>query len=237
MDSKEKETKCQKNSGVDYLFPISEYAKQLDLPVRDRYLQDILKEQCPRGLLAKNEHFGASCLRDRSPVILRKLHTNPPNLFLGGPKKNLEGFVWSFASITGLRSQRQFAPKCSFLAICPFLDIVLSEYPDKSHNFGNFIFMTSHFSTLFAPILTPIRAFFFFTCLLARLNRALLARILGFPCTESIQSQLFCFLPFTFMNKKITNEHDFFKENSWILSLQLSPWARINQWLNLRYQH
>ena len=24
--------------------------------------QDILKEQCPRGLLAKNEHFGANCL-------------------------------------------------------------------------------------------------------------------------------------------------------------------------------
>ena len=31
------------------------------------------------------------------------------------------------------------------------LDIVLSEYPDKSHNFRNFIFMTSHFSTLFLP--------------------------------------------------------------------------------------
>ena len=41
MDSKEKETKCQKNSEVDYSFPISEYAKQLDLPVRDRYLQKI----------------------------------------------------------------------------------------------------------------------------------------------------------------------------------------------------
>ena len=26
-------------------------------------------------------------------------------------KKNFEGFVWSFLSITGLRSQRQFAPK------------------------------------------------------------------------------------------------------------------------------
>ena len=30
------------------------------------------------------------------------------------------------------------------------LDIFLSEYPDKSHNFRNFIFMTSHFSTLSA---------------------------------------------------------------------------------------
>ena len=29
------------------------------------------KEQCPRGLLAKNEHFGANCLWDRSPVMLR----------------------------------------------------------------------------------------------------------------------------------------------------------------------
>ena len=27
------------------------------------------------------------------------------------------------------------------------MDIVLSEYPDKSHNCRNFIFMTSHFST------------------------------------------------------------------------------------------
>ena len=28
------------------------------------------------------------------------------------------------------------------------LDIVLSEYSDKSHDFRNFMFMTSHFSTL-----------------------------------------------------------------------------------------
>ena len=40
--------------------------------------------------------------------------------------------------------------------ICPYmlifwqvglLDIALSEYPDKSHNFRNFIFMTSHNAT------------------------------------------------------------------------------------------
>ena len=48
--------------------------------------QDILKEQCPRGLLAKNEHFGANCLWDRSPVMLRKLHTNPSKFFLGQPQ-------------------------------------------------------------------------------------------------------------------------------------------------------
>ena len=28
------------------------------------------------------------------------------------PKSNLEGFVWSHQSITGLISQRQFAPQC-----------------------------------------------------------------------------------------------------------------------------
>ena len=37
------------------------------------------------------------------------------------------------------------------------VDIVLSEYVDKSHNFRNFIFMTSHFSTL----LQIFKAFFF----------------------------------------------------------------------------
>ena len=40
-------------------------------------------------------------------------------IFLGSTQKKLEGFVWSFLSITGLRSQRQFAPKCSFLASRP----------------------------------------------------------------------------------------------------------------------
>ena len=64
--------------------------------------QDILKEQCPRGLLAKNEHFGANCFRDRCRVMLRKLHTNPSNFFFRGrPPKKLEGFVLSFLSITG----------------------------------------------------------------------------------------------------------------------------------------
>ena len=51
--------------------------------------------------------------------VLRKLHTNPSSCFLSWPQKNLEGFVWSFLSISGLWSQRQFAPKCSFLASRP----------------------------------------------------------------------------------------------------------------------
>ena len=40
------------------------------------------------------------------------------------------------------------------------LGIVLSEYPDKSHNFRNFIFMTSHFSTLLTIILGITNMFF-----------------------------------------------------------------------------
>ena len=71
--------------------------------------QDILKEQCPRGLLAKNEHFGANCLWDHSPVMLRKLHTNPSKFCWVDPKK-LEGFVWSFSEYNWPTSQRQFAP-------------------------------------------------------------------------------------------------------------------------------
>ena len=35
------------------------------------------------------------------------------------PTSNLEGFVWNHQSITGLISQRQFAPKCWFLACWP----------------------------------------------------------------------------------------------------------------------
>ena len=40
-------------------------------------------------------------------------------IFWGSTQKNLEGFVWSFLSIAGLRYQRQFAPKCWFLASRP----------------------------------------------------------------------------------------------------------------------
>ena len=37
------------------------------------------------------------------------------------------------------------------------LDIVHSEYPDKSHDFRNFIFMTSHFSTLLLMLLYSLQ--------------------------------------------------------------------------------
>ena len=61
MDSKEKETKCQKNSGVDYSFPISEYAKQLDLPVKDRYLQKIAAIGID-PVLVQGKDFRPDCL-------------------------------------------------------------------------------------------------------------------------------------------------------------------------------
>ena len=48
------------------------------------------------------------------------LHCTQRIIFWGlSTQKKLEGFVWGFLSITGLRSQRQFAPKCSFLASRP----------------------------------------------------------------------------------------------------------------------
>ena len=56
-----------------------------------------------------------------SDVLVRILFQDYYRLwfFWGRPKKQLEGFVWRFLSITGLRSQRQFSPKCSFLESRP----------------------------------------------------------------------------------------------------------------------
>ena len=53
------------------------------------------------------------------------------------PKSNLEGFVWSHQSITGL-----IRPQNANFWQVSVLD-VLSEYLDKSHKFTYFIFMTS----------------------------------------------------------------------------------------------
>ena len=52
--------------------------------------------------------------RDRSPVILRKLHTNPSKFFWVDPKK-IRRVCLEFYEYNRLTSQRQFAPKCSFL--------------------------------------------------------------------------------------------------------------------------
>ena len=55
------------------------------------------------------------------------------------PKSNLEEFVWRYQSITGLISQRQFAAYAGFWYV-GLLDVVLSKYLDKAHNFTNLIF-------------------------------------------------------------------------------------------------
>ena len=80
---------------------------------------------------------------DRSPVMLTKLHTNPSKFFLGRPKKIrrvcMEFSEYNWATID-LRDN--LPPNAHFWQV-GLLDIVLSEYPDKFHNFTNFIFMTS----------------------------------------------------------------------------------------------
>ena len=43
---------------------------------------------------------------------------------------------------------RDNLPRDAHFCQVGLLDTVLSEYPEKSHNFKNFIFMMSHFSTL-----------------------------------------------------------------------------------------
>ena len=77
-----------------------------------------LKEQCPRGVLAKNEHFGANCLWDRSPVKLRKLHINPSKFFWVDPQK-IRRVCMEFSEYNRLTTQGQFAPKWSFLVSRP----------------------------------------------------------------------------------------------------------------------
>ncbi|CAH3156976.1 unnamed protein product [Pocillopora meandrina] len=61
MDSKEKEKESQNKSEVDYSFPISEYAKQLDFPVRDRYLQKIAAIGID-PVLVERKDFKPDCL-------------------------------------------------------------------------------------------------------------------------------------------------------------------------------
>ncbi|CAH3033677.1 unnamed protein product [Pocillopora meandrina] len=61
MDSKEKEKESQNKSGVDYSFLISEYAKQLDFPVRDQYLQKIAAIGID-PVLVEGKDFKLDCL-------------------------------------------------------------------------------------------------------------------------------------------------------------------------------
>ena len=88
-------------------------------------------------------------------VMLKELHTNPSKFFwVDPPPPKIRRVGMEFSEYNQklimsfwynrLTSQRQFAPilNAHFWQV-GLLDIVLSEYPDKSHNFRKFIFMTS----------------------------------------------------------------------------------------------
>ena len=90
--------------------------------------QDILKEQCPRGLLAKNEHFGAIvseivaqlCLKNSIQTLLNFFGLTPQKIRRVGMEfsEYNQKLIMSFW-YNRLTCQRQFAPKCSFLASRP----------------------------------------------------------------------------------------------------------------------
>ena len=72
----------------------------------------------PDGRSRDYQNFGANCLCDRSPVMLRKLHENPSKFFGVDPQK-IRRVCMEFSEYNRLTSQRQFAPKCSFLVSRP----------------------------------------------------------------------------------------------------------------------
>ena len=61
MDLNKSESSSEDNSKVAYSFPISENAKKLDLPVRDRYLQKISTIGID-PVLIEGKHFQPDCL-------------------------------------------------------------------------------------------------------------------------------------------------------------------------------
>ena len=83
-----------------------------------------------------------------SPVMLRKCHTNPSNVFGGRPNKKIRRVCMEFSKHNCSTISEIIYPEMLIFWPLGLLDIVLSEYPDTSHNFRNFIFMMSHFNTL-----------------------------------------------------------------------------------------
>ena len=61
MDLHKSESSSEDNSKVAYSFPISENAKKLDLPIRDRYLQKISAIGID-PVLIEGKHFQPDCL-------------------------------------------------------------------------------------------------------------------------------------------------------------------------------
>ena len=69
------------------------------------------------------------------------------------PKSNLEGFAWCHQSITGPMSQRQFVPKCQFLAnrplgCCSFQNILTNPITSQINTLLLPYFI-SHYSSAF----------------------------------------------------------------------------------------
>ena len=121
-----------------------------------------MKEQHPKGLLAKNQHSRGKKL---SQILAQLCSDNSIQILLNftqfitlGTESNLEGFVWSHRRKIGLVSPSQFAPQCQFLASRPFRCFFFSKYPNKSHDFKNLIFMTSSLQNSiqhYFPTVTP----------------------------------------------------------------------------------
>ena len=77
-------------------------------------------------------------------------YTQKTPYFWGSTQKSLEARVCMEFSKHNWATYdpRDNLPRNAHFWQVGLLDIVLSEYPDKSHDVRNFIFMTSHFSTL-----------------------------------------------------------------------------------------
>ena len=74
---------------------------------------DIMKEQHPKGLLAKTSIPGQFVFEIAAPVCSDdsvSILLNLTHFITLGTESNLKGFLWSHQCKTGLVSSRQFAP-------------------------------------------------------------------------------------------------------------------------------
>ena len=100
----------------------------------------IMKKQHPKGLLAKNQQIGFEILTQLCSDDSIQIHLNLTQFITLRTESNLEGFVQSHQSKTGLGDNLPY--NASFQQV-GLSDVVLSKYPNKSHNFKNVVFMTS----------------------------------------------------------------------------------------------
>ena len=71
------------------------------------------------------------------------------NNFLGVDPKKFRRVCIEFSKHNWARISETICPQMLIFLQVGLLHIVLSEYPDKSHDFKNFIFTTSHLSALY----------------------------------------------------------------------------------------